>query len=213
MSNHVVKRRENAVTHTLLDPISGDVTSDVEAGDPAEAAFAHFMISLGLDTSDDVLAGTPRRVVGAFREFLTPRPFELTTFPNDGDYDEMVIVRAIPFNSLCEHHLLPFCGFAHVAYIPGERILGLSKMARVVELRARRPQVQERLTVQIASLLWDTLKPQGVGVVLSAEHTCMTLRGVKALGATTVTSTMRGSFRDDPNTRREFLSLVHGDEL
>jgi GTP cyclohydrolase I len=200
------------VTHTLVGPISGDATSDAESGDPAEEAFARFMTSLGLDTSDDVLAGTPRRDVGAFREFLTPRPFELTTFPNDGDNDEMVIVRSIPFNSLCEHHLLPFCGFAHVAYVPGERILGLSKMARVVEFHARRLQVQERLTVQIASLLWDTLKPQGVGVVLNAEHTCMTLRGVKAPGTTTVTSTMRGSFRDDPKTRREFLSLVHGND-
>jgi GTP cyclohydrolase I len=177
----------------------------------AETAFAKFLTELGLDTSDEVLAETPRRVVAAIREFLTPRPFDLTTFPNDGGYDEMVLVRSIPFNSLCEHHLLPFWGTAHVAYLPRQRILGLSKMARVVELHARRLQVQERLTAHIAQWLWANLEPTGVGVVLAAEHTCMTLRGVKAPGTTTVTSSLRGVFRDNPDTRREFLQLIRDD--
>lgn len=197
------------MTNVLIEPAAGALPTATDFNsDVAEAAFAHFMTTLGMDTSDAVLAGTPRRVVNAFKEFLTPRQFELTTFPNDGGYDEMVLVRSIPFNSLCEHHLLPFCGVAHVAYLPQHRILGLSKMARVVELHARRLQVQERLTAQVASWLWENLEPRGVGVVVSAEHTCMTLRGVKALGTTTVTSALHGAFRDNPETRREFLGLI-----
>jgi GTP cyclohydrolase I len=134
----------------------------------------------------------------------------MTTFPNDEGYDEMVIARDIPFTSLCEHHLLPFIGTAVVAYLPGERILGLSKLARVVELFARRPQVQERMTKQIAHWLDDNLAPKGVGIVLRAEHTCMTVRGVAARGATTVTSTLLGHLRDDARTRGEFLTLAYG---
>ncbi len=180
----------------------------VRAEHDAEVAFERFMVALGIDVTQEALVDTPRRVVSAFREFLTPRPFELTTFANDEAYDEMVLVRSIPFTSLCEHHLLPFCGTAHVAYLPGSRILGLSKVARVVELHACRLQVQERMTAQIATWLWENLNPKGVGVVVSAEHTCMTLRGVKAPGALTVTSALRGAFRDDPDTRREFLGLI-----
>jgi GTP cyclohydrolase I len=140
---------------------------------------------------------------------LTPRPFDARTFPNDEGYDELVLSRDIPFQSLCEHHLLPFVGLAHVAYLPGERILGLSKLARVVEMFARRLQVQERLTQQIANWLVDELGPRGVGVVMEAEHMCMSVRGVRAPGAKTVTSALRGTLRDDARTRQEFLSLAH----
>jgi GTP cyclohydrolase I len=127
---------------------------------------------------------------------------------NDGGYDELVVATAIPFHSLCEHHLLPFVGVAHVGYLPGERIIGLSKLARVVDLYARGLQVQERLTTQVARWLESTLRPRGVGVVLEAEHLCMSLRGVQKAGARTVTSALYGTVRDDARTREEFLDLV-----
>jgi len=149
-------------------------------------------------------------MASALAELLTPQPFNLTTFPNDERYDELVLVREIPFQSLCMHHMLPFHGVAHVAYLPDERIVGLSKLARVVELFAHDLQVQERLTSQIAGYLQARLQPKGVGVVLEAEHMCMTLRGVQKPGAMTVTSTLHGLLRDDPRTREEFLTLVHG---
>jgi GTP cyclohydrolase I len=178
--------------------------------DAAEAAAGALLDALGIDRSHGPLAGTPRRIARAYAELLTPREFSLTTFPNDEGYDELVIARDIPFTSVCEHHLLPFIGTAVVAYLPNERILGLSKLARVVELFARRPQVQERMTIQIAHWLNDNLAPKGVGIVLQAEHTCMTTRGVGARGATTVTSTLLGHLRDDARSRAEFLTLAHG---
>ncbi|MGH3376967.1 MAG: GTP cyclohydrolase I, partial [Actinoallomurus sp.] len=131
-----------------------------------------------------------------------------TTFPNDEGYDELVLVRGIPLRSVCEHHLLPFVGTVHIGYLPDERILGLSKLARVAEHFAYRPQVQERLTKQIADWLDEHLTPKGVGVVIEAEHTCMTLRGVQAAGSSTVTSTLLGTLRDDPRSRGEFLALT-----
>jgi len=146
-------------------------------------------------------------MAAAYAELLTPVAFAATTFPNEG-YDELVLARDIAFHSLCEHHMLPFSGVAHVAYLPGERIVGLSKLARVVESFARDLQVQERLTVQVASWLQETLQPRGVGVVLEAEHTCMTLRGVRKPGARTVTSALLGLLRDDARTRSEFFALV-----
>jgi GTP cyclohydrolase I len=179
-----------------------------EVPDAAEAAVAELMDALGIDRSTSALAATPRRVAAAYREFLTPLEFEPTTFPNEGSYDELVIARDIPFTSLCEHHLLPFVGTAAVGYLPGDRILGLSKLARVVELFARRPQVQERMTTQIARWIDDKLQPRGVGVVIRAEHTCMTLRGVHARGSSTITSALLGSVREDPRTRSEFLDLA-----
>ncbi len=139
---------------------------------------------------------------------LSPRSFELTTFANNEDYDELVLARGIPVHSVCEHHMLPFVGTAHVGYLPGRRILGLSKLARVVELFARCPQVQERLTKQVADLLQTHLQPRGVGVVIEAEHMCMTLRGVRAGGTSTVTSSLLGGLRDDPRSRAEFLALT-----
>ena len=144
----------------------------------------------------------------AYAELFTPREFRLTTFPNDEGYDELVLARDIPFASVCEHHLLPFVGTAHVGYLPGERILGLSKLARVVEMFARAPQVQERLTTQIARWLGEQLQPKGVGVVVQAEHSCMTIRGVQAVGSRTVTSALHGLLRDDPRSRSEFFALT-----
>jgi GTP cyclohydrolase I len=188
-----------------LRVIRGGATVDL-AG--AERAVAALLEALGQDPTDEHTADTPRRVAAAYSELLTPRSFNLTTFPNDEGYDELVIARDIPFHSLCQHHLLPFKGVAHVGYLPGDRILGLSKLARVVELFARGLQVQERLTKQIADWLEDQLAPKGVGVVLDAEHLCMSLRGVQAHGSSTVTSALHGLLRDDPRSRGEFFALA-----
>jgi GTP cyclohydrolase I len=176
--------------------------------DAAERAVTDLLVALGHDPTGEHLLETPRRVANAYAELLTPRAFDLTTFPNDEEYDELVLARDIPFQSLCEHHLLPFHGVAHVGYIPGDRILGLSKLARVVELFARGLQVQERLTKQIADWLDEHVQPKGVGVVLEAEHLCMSLRGVRAQGAKTVTSAVQGLLRDDLRTRQEFFTLT-----
>jgi GTP cyclohydrolase I len=177
----------------------------------AELAAAQFLTALGVDIDSAGLERTPARMAHAYAEMLTPRPFELTTFENDEGYDELVMSRSIPFRSVCEHHLLPFVGVAHVGYLPGGRILGLSKLARVVELFASRAQVQERLTKQIADWLDTHLSPRGVGVVLEAEHLCMSLRGVQATGARTITSTLLGTLRDDGRSRAEFFALAgHG---
>ena len=176
--------------------------------DRAAAAVRELLLALGEDPDSEALVRTPERVARSFAELLTPAPFALTTFPNDERYDELVLVRDIPFHSLCEHHLLPFVGVAHVAYLPDQRILGLSKLARVVERHSRRLQVQERLTQQVANWLTSELTPRGVGVVVEAEHMCMRLRGARVTGTRTVTSALRGRLRDDPRTRAEFLALV-----
>jgi GTP cyclohydrolase I len=164
--------------------------------------------AVGADVDAESLEETPRRVADAFAELLTPQPFRATTFPNDDGYDDLIVARAIPFHSLCMHHLLPFHGVAHIGYLPGERIIGLSKLGRVVEFFSRDLQIQERLNTQIASWLERELEPKGVGVVLEAEHLCMSLRGVQTLGAKTVTSALRGLVRDDARTRQEFLALT-----
>ncbi|MFF0340397.1 GTP cyclohydrolase I FolE [Kribbella sp. NPDC004875] len=174
----------------------------------AERAVADLLTALGRDPQSTHLADTPRRVANAYAEMLTPREFELTTFPNDEGYDELVLAKDIPVQSLCEHHLLPFEGVAHVGYLPGDRILGLSKLARVVELFARDFQVQERLTKQVADWLQDHLDPKGVGVVIEAEHQCMSLRGVRAMGSRTVTSALHGVLRNNPSSRQEFFALT-----
>ena len=171
------------------------------------AAARDLLLALGADPDGGDLEDTPRRVADAYAELLTPQPFRATTFPNEG-YDELIVARSIPFHSLCRHHLLPFHGVAHVGYLPGARIVGLSKLGRVVELFARDLQVQERLTTQIAGWLLDELEPRGVGVVLEAEHLCMSLRGIQKPGATTVTSALHGLVRDDARTRQEFLALT-----
>jgi GTP cyclohydrolase I len=174
----------------------------------AERAVGDLLRALGHDPTQVHLADTPRRVANAYAELLTPRTFDLTTFPNDEHYDELVLARDIPFESLCEHHLLPFHGTAHVGYIPDDRILGLSKLARVVELFARGLQVQERLTTQIANWLDEHVQPRGVGVVIEAEHLCMSLRGVRAQGSRTVTSAVHGLLRHDSRSRQEFFALT-----
>jgi GTP cyclohydrolase I len=176
--------------------------------DAAERAAADLLVALGADLEHEGLRDTPRRVARAYAELLTPKPFSLTTFPNDEGYDELVLARDIPFHSLCMHHMLPFHGVAHVAYLPGERIIGLSKLARVVELFARDLQVQERLTRQVADWLQENLSPKGVGVVIEAEHLCMSLRGVQKPGSRTVTSALHGLVREDSRTRQEFLALT-----
>src|SRR3954466_15085206 len=184
----------------MTTPLRDVTEPDIDV-DAAAAAVMDLMHALGMDPSDPSLARTPHRVARAYSELLSPREFGLTTFPNDENYDELVVAREIPFTSLCEHHLLPFVGTASVGYLPGARILGLSKLARVVDVFARRPQVQERMTKQAAAWLDDHLRPRGVGVVLRAEHTCMTLRGVRAHGSSTVTSALVGTVREDPRTR------------
>lgn len=174
----------------------------------AERAAAEFLEALGISLDSEHLQDTPGRMARAWAEMLTPRAFDATTFPNEEGYDELVLSRDVPFRSVCEHHLLPFVGTACVAYLPGERILGLSKLARIVEHFACRPQTQERLTRQVALWLQEQLDPTAVGVVLRAEHSCMTLRGVQATGSSTVTSSLLGSLRSDPRSRQEFLALA-----
>jgi GTP cyclohydrolase I len=188
-----------------LRVIKGGATVDATR---AERAIADLLIALGQHPDDEHTADTPRRVAAAYAELLTPRSFSLTTFPNDEGYDELVLARDIPFHSLCQHHLLPITGVAHVGYLPGDRILGLSKLARVVELFARGLQVQERLTKQVADWLQEQLAPKGVGVVVEAEHLCMSLRGVQARESRTVTSALHGLLREDMRSRAEFFALA-----
>ncbi len=188
-----------------LRVVREDTTIDLAA---AELAVRDLLVALGRDPDSEHVRDTPRRVSAAFAELLTPEPFDLTTFANDEGYDELVLARDIPFQSLCQHHMLPFHGVAHVGYVPAGRILGLSKLARVVELFARDLQVQERLTTQIAGWLQEHLEPEGVGVVLEAEHMCMSLRGVRATGSRTVTSAVHGLLRHDPRSRQEFFTLT-----
>jgi GTP cyclohydrolase I len=192
------------VARSAPDAAAGSRDIDHEG---VRRAAADLLRALGADLDTEDLRETPRRVADAYAELLTPQPFRATTFANEG-YDQLIVARAIPFHSLCMHHLLPFHGVAHVGYLPGERVIGLSKLGRVVELFSRDLQIQERLTTQIAGWLEDELQPRGVGVVLEAEHLCMSLRGVQKAGARTVTSALRGLVRDDARTRQEFLSLT-----
>lgn len=176
--------------------------------DVAEASYASFLRAFSIDLTREDLRETPRRAAAAMREFLTPVPFELTTFPNDKRYEDPVITAGIRFSSLCEHHVLPFFGRACVAYCPGERLVGLSKLARTVQFVARRLQVQERMTTEIADLLENALAPRGIAVLVEAEHTCMSIRGVRAPGAMTRTSALRGVFRNSEELRREFFEAA-----
>jgi GTP cyclohydrolase I len=191
------------------------IVADEQPVDLAAATRAarDLLVALGIDVDSESLRETPRRMARAYAELFSPPEFDLTTFPNDEGYDELVLARSIPMRSVCEHHLLPFVGRAHVGYLPGERILGLSKLARAVEHFASRPQVQERLTKQIASWLDEQLRPKGVGVVIEAEHTCMTLRGVQATGSSTVTSALLGTLRSDARSRQEFFALTRGNAV
>ncbi|QIX52313.1 GTP cyclohydrolase I FolE [Rhodococcus sp. DMU1] len=206
-NGNLVYRPQEAPSPTHAD---ARVIGEVQPADlcAAEAAAEAFLRALGIDVDSGGVRDTPKRMTRAYSDLFTPQSFELTTFPNDEGYDELVVAKSIPMRSVCEHHLLPFSGVAHVGYLPGARVVGLSKLARIVEFFARRPQVQERLTKQIADCLVDRLGPKGVGVVIEAEHSCMSMRGVRAIGATTVTSTLLGSFRDDPRSRQEFFVLT-----
>ncbi|MER7448762.1 GTP cyclohydrolase I FolE [Nocardia beijingensis] len=208
-----MQQAERLVSALLPEPTGRPLRVVHDSGatidlDAAERAAGEFLSALGVGLADEHLKATPGRMARAYAELFTPRPFDLTTFPNEEGYDELVLARRIPLRSVCEHHLLPFVGVAHVGYLPGDRILGLSKLARIVEHFSCRPQVQERLTKQIADWLATNLSPKGVGVVIEAEHTCMTLRGVQASGTSTVTSTMLGTLREDARSRQEFFSLT-----
>ncbi|HEY4605618.1 MAG TPA: GTP cyclohydrolase I FolE [Blastococcus sp.] len=177
------------------------------------AAVRELLLAVGEDPDRPGLQDTPARVARAYAETfagLGQDPYDVLSTTFDENHDELVLVKDIPLYSTCEHHLVPFHGMAHVGYIPGEdgRVTGLSKLARLVEVYARRPQVQERMTSQIADALNDVLKPRGVLVVIEAEHLCMAMRGVRKPGAVTVTSAVRGIFRDNPATRSEAMSLV-----
>lgn len=176
--------------------------------DAAETAAAALLTALGIALDNEHLRATPARLARALREMLTPPRFAPTSFDNAEGYDQLVVVEAVPFSSLCEHHVLPFSGTATLAYLPGPRIVGLSKLAWVVQMFARRLQVQERMTAQIADWLVEHLEPRGVGVQLRAEHLCMSLRGARAAGAITTTSARRGALLDDPDRRQEWLHLV-----
>jgi GTP cyclohydrolase I len=178
-----------------------------------EAAVREVLLAVGEDPDREGLQETPARVARMYAELFSglhadPRQLLQKTFTQK--YDEMVVLRDIEFSSICEHHLLPFVGRAHIAYLPKGRIVGLSKLARVVEVLSHRPQVQERMTEEIADLLVSELEPRGVGVILEASHTCMTIRGVRKPDSVCTTSAMRGIFRDNPATRTEMLALVHG---
>jgi GTP cyclohydrolase I len=197
-----------AAALALAEPVPAGAEARRIDHEAVERAARDLLRGLGADVDTEALEETPRRVAEAYAELLTARPFRATTFPNDEGYDELIVARSIPFHSLCMHHLLPFQGVAHVGYLPGARIIGLSKLGRVVEFFSRDLQIQERLTTQVADWLQRELEPKGVGVVLEAEHMCMSLRGVQKLGAMTVTSALRGLVRDDVRTRQEFLSLT-----
>ena len=182
----------------------------------AEAAVRALLQAIGEDPDRDGLRDTPRRMADMYAEIfagLHADPAELLDVTFFDEHEEMVVLRDVRFESMCEHHLLPFYGIAHVGYIPRGRIVGISKLARAVEVLAQRPQVQERLTSQIADLLMERLRPKGVGVVLIAEHQCMTMRGIRKPGSKVVTSAMRGGFREREATRLEFLSLVENGRL
>ncbi|HSM61509.1 MAG TPA: GTP cyclohydrolase I FolE [Longimicrobiales bacterium] len=190
----------------------GPHRSDPPARDPLEETVARLLELLGEDPGREGLARTPERVARALRTLTGGYPRTARDVIGDGlfeeSYEGIVLVRDVEFHSLCEHHLLPFHGTAHVAYLPAGRVVGLSKIARVVELFARRLQVQERLTDQIADALHDVLEPRGVAVAVEAEHMCMTMRGVEQRHARTFTRSYRGRFRDDLGLQEEFLGQI-----
>jgi GTP cyclohydrolase I len=181
----------------------------------AEAAVRTLIQWAGDDPGREGLRDTPSRVVRAYEELFAgyradPRDYLRRTFDEVGGYDELVVLSNIPVVSFCEHHMLPFLGRAHVGYLPDNRVVGISKLARVVQGFGRRLQIQEKLTAEIAEAIREVLEPRGVGVVIQSEHSCMTMRGVNTPGAALTTSTLLGVVRDDPRTRQEFLQYVRG---
>ena len=178
-----------------------------------EAAVYQLLEALGEDPKREGLLDTPKRVAKMYQEMfsgLNEDPKDQFTAVFTENHDEVVLVKDIPFYSICEHHLVPFYGKAHLAYIPNGKVTGLSKLARTVEVYSRRPQIQERLTVQIADALERTLDPKGIMVMLEAEHTCMTMRGIKKPGSKTITTVTRGAFTEDKELQKMFLSMVKG---
>ncbi|MET1019994.1 MAG: GTP cyclohydrolase I FolE [Microterricola sp.] len=216
MSSQIAQLGDDSAAHPAHSRSQRSPVHAVPSGEPDRAlaieAVADLLRALGRDPESPHLADTPRRVADALVEMLTPRDFEATSFANDENYRELVLVRDIPFSSLCEHHLLPFQGVAHIGYLPGERIIGLSKLARVLEYFSHELQVQERLTQQVADWLHAELGARGVGVVLEAEHQCMSARGARAVGSSTSTSAWHGELRSDRAARSEFLAACgrHG---
>ena len=201
----------------MADPITFVEPEERPAFDVgrAEAAVRELLIAIGEDPDREGLLETPARVARAYAEMtsgLRQKPEDVLTTVFDIGHDELVLVRDIELWSMCEHHLVPFTGVAHVGYIPNEsgKITGLSKLARLVDVYAKRPQVQERLTTQVADALMEILEARGVIVVIEAEHLCMTMRGVRKAGARTITSAVRGSMRSNPSTRAEAMSLIRG---
>ena len=197
---------------SLLDEAAAPAPSDAQA----ETAFRDILRWIGEDPSRDGLQETPKRLVRAFREYFCgyeedPEEVLRKTFAEIDGYDEMIVLRAVPFESHCEHHVAPIIGRAWVGYIPDRRVVGISKLARVVEIYSKRLQIQERLTAQIANTIESVLQPRGVAVVIKAAHHCMMSRGIRKRGTDLVTSRMLGCFRDQPMTRGEFLSLVNSD--
>src|SRR5262245_59491017 len=201
--------------HVRLAANHGAVMRDSVDHKRIQAAVREILLAVGEDPEREGLRDTPARVARMYSELfsgLHKDPTEVLGKTFEQKYDEMVVVKDIDFASTCEHHLLPFIGRAHVAYLPQGRIIGLSKLARAVEVLSRRPQVQERMTEELADLLMDQLDARGVGVILEATHTCMTIRGIRKPDSITTTSAMRGGFKDNASTRSEFLALIHGGE-
>lgn len=203
-----------ATLHTLV-PQSERLPIKRPTREEAEAAVRTLLAWTGDDPLREGLLETPQRVVKAFEELYSgydDDPVEVLsrTFEDVGGYDDIVLMRDVAFNSHCEHHMVPFIGKAHVAYLPSGRVVGLSKLARVVDIYARRLQTQENLTAQVAATIDEVLKPRGVAVMLESEHMCMSLRGVRKHGSSTVTTMFTGEFRDDRDQKRRFLDLVNG---
>lgn len=198
-----------------LAPVGDASSLERPSREEAEAAVRTLLLWAGDDPDREGLRSTPARVVKAYEEFFSgyrddPVDMLKRTFEETDGYDEMVVLRDIHFTSHCEHHILPIIGKAHIGYLPDERVIGISKLARLVQTFARRLQIQEKMTAQIANTLDEVLQPKGVAIVIEATHQCMTTRGVKKSGVTMVTSRMLGAFRDNSKTRREFLSIVGG---
>src|SRR3954471_4847301 len=211
--NNMDKRPMDALTSKPAAGLPATVQPDRPTREAAEAAVRTLIAWAGDDPSRPGLIDTPRRVVNAYQEFYAGYGQDAAstldrTFEDFGSYDDMVVVRDIPFYSHCEHHMVPFVGKVHLAYYPSDRVVGLSKLARIVEVFSHRLQSQERLTAEIVAAIDEALKPRGVAVVIVAEHQCMTLRGAHAHGATTVTSEFSGAFRDDPAEQMRFLALA-----
>lgn len=175
--------------------------------DKIEDTVRDFIKAIDNDPEREGLADTPKRVAKFIKEFYGKEDFNVTTFENEG-YDEMITQINIPFYSMCEHHILPFFGVAHIAYIPDKKIVGLSKLSRVVDHFAHNPQNQERITTQVAEYLHEKLDPQGVAVVLTARHMCMEMRGIRKIGAETTTSSLKGAFKHNEPTRMEFFQMI-----